>query len=193
VSHSGCSSCPAARRASPLSSTDSLIRIGTHSRALISTGGQTPLLVISTAGHHPPSCHLDRRPKAAVERSGCERAVSGVCAKVHRPGQESFRPRGPSRYGATSDSRPDVSTPPRRAAALRAEVAPKKLIGRVPWLRWRSHASFESLTCLRKRKHGTQRGKSVSSRHQPRSGCATRHDRRRGRPHSGPPGRDRST
>jgi hypothetical protein len=30
-------------------------------------------------------CHLDRRPKAAVERSGCERAVSGVCVKVCRP------------------------------------------------------------------------------------------------------------
>jgi hypothetical protein len=70
-------------------------------------------------------CHLDReaegsflssRPEAEG-RSGeiCERAVSGVCAKVHRPGQESFRPRGPSRYGATSDSRPDVSTPLRFA------------------------------------------------------------------------------
>jgi hypothetical protein len=36
-----------------------------------------------------PSCHLDRRPQAGVERSGYERAVSGVCAKVRRPGQES--------------------------------------------------------------------------------------------------------
>jgi hypothetical protein len=61
------------------------------------------------------SCHLDRRPQAGAERSGCERAVSGICARVHRPGRESFRPRGSSRYGATSDSQPDVSTALRSA------------------------------------------------------------------------------
>jgi hypothetical protein len=75
-------------------------------------------------------CHFDRRPScpflssrpevegpalsevewAAVERSGREPSVSGVYAKVYRRGRESFRPRGRFRKGATSDSRPDVST-----------------------------------------------------------------------------------
>jgi hypothetical protein len=142
------------------------------------------LIVISTGGRYPPSCHLDRRPpppllssrpeaKAGAERSGCERAVSGVCAKVHRSGQESFRPRGPSRYGATSDSRPDVSTPPGRTAALRAGVAPKDI----------GFAGDKENSP----KYRTDRELSWSnphaprlSGHQPRSGLATRHDRRRG-------------
>jgi hypothetical protein len=64
-----------------------------------------------------PCCHLDRWPaqRAGVERSGCERAVSGVCVKVRQPGKEPSRLRGRFPYQATSDSRPDVSTPLRFA------------------------------------------------------------------------------
>ncbi len=34
--------------------------------------------------------------------------------------------------------------------------APRRLTGRVPWLRLRSHVLFEGATCLRERKHGTR-------------------------------------
>jgi hypothetical protein len=96
-----------------------------------------PLLSSRPEARHPPSCHLDRRPaipplviSTGGPRSGPERrdlAANEPCLTL-APGpigrsRESSRPRGPPRNGATSDSQPDVSTPPRRAAALRTEAA----------------------------------------------------------------------
>jgi hypothetical protein len=140
------------------------------------------LLVISAAGPHTflmipaedrwaLSCHLDRRPKAGVERSGHEPDVPLFVSRDHRPDRESFRPGSRFANTATCNARPDFSTPLRCARNDREEgrCAPKKLTVRVPWLRWRSHVFLAAPACLRQRRHGTQSRRLVSFAYPPRS------------------------
>jgi hypothetical protein len=133
---------------------------------VISTGGSHfPLLVISTGGRRPVSCHFDRRSaqRTGAEKSGCELGVSRARVQVHRPDGESFRPKDRFGNGATS----------RRSQMSRLRSAPKDIGFAGDKGNSRKYRADKELS--RSNPHGP-----CPSRHEPRSGLATRHDRAQG-------------
>jgi hypothetical protein len=116
-------------------------------------------------------CHFDRRPKAAVEKSCREPAVPLWASSNSRPDLNHCGPE-PGAQGRATSMRGEISRLRYRSARddkTRDRPAPKKLTGRVPWLRSRSHVFLEARTCLRQRRHGTQSRRLVPSACPPRS------------------------
>jgi hypothetical protein len=99
------------------------------------TGGSEPQGP-RRGGFGRPMFRKEPKTALAVLKNGMDPPEGG--------GRRLLSLRCPVRAGAASDSRPNVSTTPGRTAALRAVVAPKKPIDRVPWLRWRSHVRFDA-------------------------------------------------